>query len=64
MTDKICHLCGKHYNDDPFFSHTLKQCLDILKFRHNQASLYLAECERDLAHAEREYRKVEEIKKG
>jgi len=61
MTDKICHLCGTHYNDDPYFkeqpSHTPQQCLGILQYRFNQAELAFNKVERQLVRAKLEYTK-------
>lgn len=59
MTDKICHLCETHYNDDPFFreqpAHTSEQCLGILQFKMNQAEFEYKEIERQFIRAKLAY---------
>ena len=56
MADKICHLCGIHYNDDPFYTehpgHTRQQCLEILQFRCRELELQLSEAQQNLRRAE------------
>ena len=64
MTDKICHLCGTHYYNDPSFeqsAHTPEKCLEILKYRKNEAELKFREIERQLVRAKLEYTKSGEI---
>ncbi len=59
MTDKICHLCGTPYNDDPYFreqpAHTPQKCLGILQYRKNKVELELHEIEKQLTRAKLEY---------
>lgn len=59
MTDKICHLCGTHYNDDlakqP--AHTPEKCFLILQYRYHEAELKSADIGRQLARAKLEYLK-------
>jgi len=61
MTERICHLCGTHYNDDPYFAeqpaHAPQRCLEILQYRYNEAELKLRELERALARAKLAYNK-------
>ena len=49
MTDKICHLCGVHYEHSP------EECLDALHFRLSQAEINLSEIGALLARAKKEY---------
>ena len=57
MTNRICHLCGTYYNDDPYLqaqlAHTRQECLETLQFQVNQARLHLQEVEGNLKHAEK-----------
>lgn len=59
---KLCHLCGVLYWDDPFMvetpGHTSEQCLAALRFRVNQSSLEFYTAQDNLKRAEREYKKV------
>ncbi len=59
MTNKLCHLCGTHYNDDPFFrikpAQTWKHCLEILQYRYNKVQLEADDVGRQLARAKLEY---------
>ncbi len=59
--DRICHLCGTQYNDDPYFqeqpSHTPQECLEILQYRKYKVELEFHEIERQLARAKLEYTK-------
>ena len=63
MVSKICHLCGTHYDDDPYFAeqpaHTPEKCLGILEYRYRGADLGFREIERQLVRAKLGY-----IKKG
>ena len=65
MSDKICHLCGTHYNDDPYFaeqpSHTPEKCLAILQYRLRELENQYHEAERQLKRAEKEYAKKEKL---
>ena len=60
MTNKICHLCGTHYNDDLYFreqpAHPPEKCLETLQYRCREAELKFREAERQLVRAEREYK--------
>ncbi len=61
MSDRICHLCGMHYNDDPYFkeqpAHPPGKCLEILQYRYNEAQVKFREIERQLVRAKTEYTK-------
>ncbi len=61
MTERICHLCGTHYNDDPHITgqpaHPPQKCLDILQFRYYEAESKSSEIGRQLARAKLEYTK-------
>ena len=61
MADKICHLCGTHYNDDPYFkeqpAHTSGKCLEILNFRVFELSITLQKAKDALKRAEKQYTK-------
>jgi len=57
--DKICHLCGTAYNDDPYFqeqpAHPPEKCIDLLRFRLSQAELTLGKVRQYLIRARNEY---------
>ena len=60
MTDKLCHLCGNHYRDDPFLTrnpgHTPEQCLQILNWRAIEARRQWHEAEENLERAKKSYK--------
>lgn len=68
MTGKICHLCGTHYNDDPYFTeqpaHTPQKCIGILQYRYNEAELKFRGIERALVHAKMQYTKEGKLRKN
>jgi len=59
--DKICHLCGTHYIDDPFLTehpgHTPQQCLTTLNWRCMELETELRVAKQSLKRAEGEYKK-------
>ena len=65
MSDKICHLCGISYNDDPHLAeqpaHTLKKCLSILEYRLRELESKHYEAERTYVRAKLEYGKREKL---
>ena len=63
MTNKICHLCMTHYQDDPFFTekpgHSAEQCLKILNWRVTKQERELFDTRTALERAKRQYLKAE-----
>ena len=60
MADKLCHLCGTRYIDDPFLTrnpgHTPEQCLQILNWRVGELREKLEEAEDNLKRAKKSYK--------
>ncbi len=58
--NKMCHLCGQSYTDDPILKenpgHTPEQCLAILRYWVRSRATKLMEAESNLKRAETAYK--------
>ena len=60
MINRICHLCGQTYNEDPLSAeqpaHTPTCCISNLEFRCRELETKLSKAEEQLKRARLEYK--------